>query len=124
MKHFICSLASVTPYCQSRNFDMELKRGAKENADEFERKNWRLRTHINDDGQIIIPEDALQFAIREASGYLSERIPGKGAQTWTKHFRSGILVPEHHHTTRHIRPRFGGANVFLRSRLLSHQHVA
>lgn len=94
MKEFIFSLASVSAYFQSRNYEMEMKRERKEDAHEFEKRTWRLRAHINGDGQIIIPAEAFQKSIQYASGYLSEKIPGKGQQTWTKHFRSGILVPD------------------------------
>jgi len=94
VKEHIFSLASAAPYFQSRNYEMEEKRDRKEDAHAFEERTWRMRTHINADGQIFIPAEAFQFSIREASAYLSERIPGKGLQTWTKHFASGILVPD------------------------------
>lgn len=94
MKQFVASLASVAPYFQSRNYAMDEKRAPKEGPDDFERRTWRLRTHIDDDGQIIIPADAIQFAIRDAAAYLSERIPGRGVEKWTKHFAAGILIPD------------------------------
>jgi hypothetical protein len=94
MKEFIFSLASASPYFQSRNYEMEEKRDRKEDANDFEKRTWRLRTHVNSDGQVIIPAEAFQFSIRDASAYLGERIPGKGQRTWTKHFASGILVPD------------------------------
>lgn len=93
-KEYIVSLASATPYFQSRDYEMEEIRGKKEDASEFERRTWRLRTHINNDGQIIIPAIQFQKSIQGASAYLAEKIPGKGAQTWTKHFLSGILIPD------------------------------
>jgi hypothetical protein len=52
MKQFVASLASVAPYFQSRNYDMDETRPSKETSADFEKRTWRLRTHINDDGQL------------------------------------------------------------------------
>jgi hypothetical protein len=94
MKEYVFSLASGAPYFQSRQYDDEVPHLAKESANDYEKRTWRNRTHVNADGQIIIPAEAIHHSIRDASAYLSEKIPGKGHQTWTKHFRSGIMVPD------------------------------
>lgn len=93
MKEFLATLTSNAPYCQSRNYAMEVPKEPKEGHDEYEKRTWRHRSHIDADGQIIIPAEALQFAIRDGAAYLSERIPGKGVEKWTKHFASGVMVP-------------------------------
>jgi hypothetical protein len=35
---------------------------------------------------------SLKFAIDETAKFLGQKIPGKGASTYSKHFRSGVLV--------------------------------
>jgi len=96
MKQFMVSLASVAPYFQSRNYTMDegAERHPKEGHGDYEKRIWRRRTHTDDDGQIVIPAEAFKMAIRDAAAYLSEKIPGRGRQTWTKHFRSGVLVSD------------------------------
>lgn len=97
MRVYLVSLQSVTPYFQSRNYTMdegEAKRLSKEGPDDWEKRTWMHRTHLNQDGQLIIPASAIQKAIVDGAGYLSEKIPGRGNEKWTKHFASGILIPE------------------------------
>src|SRR4051812_42904482 len=94
MKQYIASLSSVCPYFQSMNYDRDVPRLPKEGHDAFESRTWMYRTHVNDDGQMIIPAEAVQFSIRDGAAYLSEKIPGRGNEKWTKHFASGIMVPD------------------------------
>lgn len=94
MKVFVASLASVGPYFQSRNYLMEVAKLAKESNDDFEKRTWRHRVHVNEDGQIIIPAQALQHSVQAGAKYLNERIPERGRETWTKHFAAGILIPD------------------------------
>jgi hypothetical protein len=94
MKQYIASLAGVSPYFQSRSYDREIERLPKEGPDAYEERTWRHRTHINDDGQIVIPAESIQASIRYGAAYLSEKIPGRGSEKWTKHFASGVLIPD------------------------------
>lgn len=93
LREYLATLVSTAPYCQSRNYAQDVEKEPKEGPDAYERRTWRYRTTIDADGQIIISAEALQFAIRDGAAYLSERIPGRGSEKWTKHFASGIMVP-------------------------------
>jgi hypothetical protein len=84
----VCQIRLTAPYCQSR-FHSEPKL-SKELADDYERRTWRERLHVDDDGMIIIPGLAIANAVKEAAKFLSIQIPGKGKATWTKHFEAGI----------------------------------
>lgn len=53
---------------------------------------WQERMHVDNNGQVFIPAIALKRTLASTARYLSERIPGKGQATFTKHFTSGILV--------------------------------
>jgi hypothetical protein len=82
----------VAPYCQSR-FHAEPKL-AKELSDDYEKRTWKKRLHVDDGGNIIIPGMAFSNCIKEAAKFLGLQIPGKGKMTWTKQFEAGISVVE------------------------------
>lgn len=84
-------LRSVSPYSQSRmHRDEKLD---KESADDYEKRTWRSRLHV-ENGKVFIPPMAFKNCIAEAAEFLSVKIKGKGQSTWSKHFRAGILVLE------------------------------
>lgn len=64
----------------------------KEKHDKFEERTWRERMHVGTDGIVFIPAMALKLCLEESAGYVSEKIAGKGNATYTKRFRSGIMV--------------------------------
>lgn len=79
-----------TPYCQSRYHDTPKLN--KEIPNDYERRTWRERLHVDDDGQIVVPGLAFANSLKEAAKFLSLQIPGKGKSTYTKHFAAGISV--------------------------------
>ena len=83
-------LKSVSPYSQGRYHNTPKKE--KEGADDYERRTWRGRLHVNSDGFVFIPPLALKNCIAEAAKFLSVQIAGKGKSTYTKHFEAGVLV--------------------------------
>lgn len=92
MKIAICNLKSISAYSQSRMLQSEKK--DKELDKDYESRVWRERMHLDESGEVYIPPMAIKKSISSAARYLSEKIPGKGKATYTKHFESGILVPE------------------------------
>jgi len=92
MKTATCKLSSLSPYSQSRFHDTE--KLEKENADDYEKRTWRNRLHVDDAGHVFIPPMAFKNCIAEAAKFLSVQIPGKGKATYTKHFEAGIMVVE------------------------------
>ena len=89
MKTAICTLQSVTAYSQNRAIQSEKKN--KESAADWERRCWRERMHVNSSGNVVIPAMAFKHVLADIAAYLSEKIKGKGNNTWTKHFQSGVL---------------------------------
>lgn len=65
-----------------------------ENHDVFEERTWRERLHVDSQGEVFFPGQALKNALSEVAKYLGETIPGKGKATYTKHFEAGIIVPK------------------------------
>jgi len=90
MKTAICHLKSISPYSQSKFYDVpELN---KELKDAYERRTWRERLHYDKDENVFIPP--LQFcnSLKESAKYANKQIPGKGKSTYTKHFEAGVMV--------------------------------
>jgi hypothetical protein len=85
-------LESVSPYSQSRHYKVE--KLSKEGPDDYEKRTWRERMHVDDKGMIFIPPMAFKNCLSEAAKYLGMQIAGKGKSTYTKHFEAGLLVFE------------------------------
>lgn len=98
MRIATATLHSISPYSQSRNYEMEVERtgratGSKtETSKDYEARTWRARCHVDKDGQIVIPPMAFKNCLAEIAKYLSVQIPGKGKSTYTKHFEAGVMV--------------------------------
>lgn len=92
MKTAVATLESISPYSQSRHYQVE--KLPKEGADDFEKRTWRNRMHLTDDGQVFIPPMAFKNCLSEIAKYLGMQIPGKGKATYTKHIEAGILVTD------------------------------
>jgi hypothetical protein len=85
---------SLSPYSQSKFIDKdETPKIGKENADDYEKRTWRTRIHINEQGKPFMPPMALKKSLEGAAKYLG-KIPGQGHATYTKRVRSGILITE------------------------------
>lgn len=92
MKTAIAHLTSVSPYSQSRHYDVpKLER---EIPKDYEARTWRNRLHTDDNGSVYIPPMSFKNCLSEAAKFLSMQIPGKGKATYTKHFEAGVLVTE------------------------------
>jgi hypothetical protein len=95
MKSAIVHLAGVSTYSQSKHYsEAEVPKEKGENADAYERRTWRYRMHVTNDGHVQIPGTQIGNAIKDAAQYLSLKVKGKGQATWTKNFRAGIMVPD------------------------------
>jgi len=91
MKIANVTMTSVTPYSQNRYHETDKLKG--ESAGEYEERTWKQRAHVNGNGKsIIIPAQQLKNCLCDAAKYLSMQIEGKGKQTYTKYFQTGILV--------------------------------
>lgn len=96
MKTAVVTLESAAPYSQSRLFTKhEVPALEKESAADYDIRNWRHHQHFNPaTGIVHIPPMALKNCLMEAAQYLSEKIPGKGNATWTRHFTAGVLCSD------------------------------
>jgi hypothetical protein len=83
-------LTLTDPYIQSRYH--ETPKLNKELANDYEKRTWKNRLHVNQDGIVVIPGRAFSNSLAEAAKFISLQIPGKGKSTYTKHFESGVQV--------------------------------
>jgi hypothetical protein len=65
-----------------------------EGHDAYEERTWRERMHVDGDGKVFIPPNAIKLCLSDCARYLSEAVPGKGKATYTKHFEAGVLVTD------------------------------
>jgi len=87
-----CDLVGVAPLSFSKKVLSEKETG--ELPDVYEERTWQERLHITKDDEVFIPPGALKNCLTECARYLSESIPGKGKQTFTKNFEAGIMIVE------------------------------
>lgn len=85
------TIRGVAPYSQSKFVDVP--KLSKETHDDFEKRTWFERVHLNDDGLPVMPAMALKKALEGAAGYLG-KIPGQRNATYTKRVKSGLLITE------------------------------
>ena len=92
MRTATCKIHSLSPYSQSRMHQVE--RADKETWDDHEKRTWRNKAHTTEDGRIFMPPTAFTLGIAEAAKFNPRSIPGRGKSTYTKHFRSGVMVTD------------------------------
>ena len=90
MRTVTIQVEGLTPYSASRYFEPDIQKG--ETKDAHEKRRWREKAHINDDGNVYIPGVAFKLALDETAQLLNEKIPGKGNQTWTGQFATGVVA--------------------------------
>lgn len=91
MKTASVVIEGVSPFSMSRFHDPQ-KEG-KETHDELEKRTWRQRVHVNSAGVPFMPPMMLKKTLDNAAAYLG-KIPGERNATYTKRFKSGILITD------------------------------
>lgn len=89
MKTVEVDLVSTAPYSQSRNHSTP--KLEKETWEDFEKRTWREKCSTDDAGLVVIPAMAFKQALDDVARRLGEQIPGKGKNTYTKHFAGGVI---------------------------------
>jgi len=91
MRTFIVQLESMSPYSQSRRHQTE-KLNDKESHEDYEKRTWRERLHVNEKEYVFIPPLAFKNCLSRVGKFLSMQIPGRNKATYTKHFEAGVMV--------------------------------
>jgi hypothetical protein len=92
MKTVVASVEGVSPYSQGRSYEVEKLQG--EGFEDYEKRTWRNRLHVNQKGEVFIPPMSFKNGLAETAKFLSLGIPGKGKATYTKHFEAGVMALE------------------------------
>jgi hypothetical protein len=90
MRTAIVTIKGVTPYSSSRALESE--RGAKESADDFERRAWRERLSVDSAGVAFIPGIAFKKALDSAAKRFPIKMKGRGKTTYAKFMEASIFA--------------------------------
>lgn len=60
MKTAVASLKSISPYSQSRAYTWDHPKLDKEGSDDYERRTWMKRLHLDSSDKRVHPPDAVQ----------------------------------------------------------------
>lgn len=83
-------LQGTTPMLFGRQYMVDKLN--RETPAEYEVRTWQERMHQNAQGGLILNPLMIKNCLRDAAKYLSEPVQGKGKSTYTKHFKSGVMV--------------------------------
>lgn len=83
---------SLSPMYMGR--PVSSKRKDNEAYEEWEARVWKEKCNALPDGRLFIPPQAFRGALISSAQLLSEKIPGKRNQTWSKQFVCGVIVAE------------------------------
>jgi hypothetical protein len=86
------TLASISPYSQSRQHDEP--RLAGESHDDYDVRTWRSKLSIGPKGTVVIPAHGMHQALMAAAKYSGKQIPGQGKKTWTAKITTGLMLIE------------------------------
>lgn len=90
MRTVTIKIEGLTPYSCSKYFEDDFLKG--ESKDAHERRRWREKAHVTETGEMFIPGVAFKLALDETAQLLNEKIRGKGNQTWTGQFATGVVA--------------------------------
>jgi hypothetical protein len=90
MRTVTIKIEGLTAYSASKYFEPNVLKG--ETKDAHEKRRWREKAHLNDAGTVYVPGVAFKLALDETAQLLNEKIPGKGNQTWTGQFATGVVA--------------------------------
>lgn len=87
------TLASLTPYSQSRQHDEP--KLEKESHGDYDLRTWRSKLSVaTRDGRptVVAPAHGFQQCLAAAAKYSKRQIPSQGKATWTAKFTAGIAL--------------------------------
>jgi hypothetical protein len=91
--HATLKMQSTAPLSFSRYHASQFLEG--ENHDAYEKRIWREKAHyLPDTGECFIPPMMVKFALISGCAYLGQKVKGRGARPWSKHFEGGVQVYE------------------------------
>jgi hypothetical protein len=89
MKTCEVDVIGTSPYSQSRLHNTP--KLEKEGWDAYEQRTWREKCTTDDNGVVCVPAMAWKQCLDDVARRLGEQIPGKGKNTFSKHFAGGVI---------------------------------
>jgi hypothetical protein len=86
------TLRGLSPYSASRLHNTP--KLPKEAPDVYDQRTWLEHCYFDKEGNVCIPAISIKYALMQACSFDSEKIAGKGGQTYKTHFTSGVLINE------------------------------
>jgi len=90
MRDVYVTIEGLTPLSLSRHPGEEKNDG--EQWEDYEKRIWRRRAHVNDAGNVVAPGVFFKLALDEGVKKKNEKIKGKGHQTYSGLFASGTCA--------------------------------
>ena len=90
MRTALASLESTAPYSQSRPFEPEWQDG--DTHDIIEKREWRNKAHLTEDGHVFIPPMSFIWGLQYAAQRMGRVM--KGSKTFAKTFQNGVMCVE------------------------------
>lgn len=94
------TIEGVSPLQQSKEYASICPKGIingekkNETSDDYEKRTWKNRSHVDAKGRIYHPGGAFKKALIAAARYNGEQISGQGKKTYTAKITSGVGVVE------------------------------
>lgn len=89
MRTLTVRLEGISPYSPSKPVP---EKPTDEKPDAYDARTWKLHAHVRADGLVFVPPMALKNCLLDTADLLGEKIKGKGATTYSKFYKTGILV--------------------------------
>jgi hypothetical protein len=92
--HF--TITGTAPYSQSQYTELFEPRGKKESPDQYDKRCWRMKAHVDTDGEsIVIPAHGLQQALVAGAqkGRLKPTAAAKSVEVLHKRISNGTMIP-------------------------------
>ena len=78
----------------SFNRALQSAKKASETSADYEKRCWKERLHVDENGEVFIPAIAIKHCLVAAAKYMGDRIPGQGKKTYTAKFKAGLGVSD------------------------------
>lgn len=86
-------LKSASALSIARRFEEKPNLQGKQQG-EYEMENWQRKLHVTSDGKVYIPANMFKNSLVNGVRISAEKIPGKGNNTYTSRFESGVIVED------------------------------
>jgi hypothetical protein len=85
-------ITGKSPLSQSRYYEQDAPKNARETPSDYEKRTWMHRLHVNDQGNVYIPRMTFPNMLLSSAKRLGMKF--KGNSTFSSRFKGGILAAD------------------------------